>query len=218
VTRIRAVWTNVRIRVRGDGGFGNPTLYEVSERLDAIDTYGPSTNAVLRRESDALLAEAVRLWDETRVSQRLFAGFWYQAGTWTVPRGVVVKAAANVQGTNRRFVTTNRPGARAYPEATYDEYVVRGESEKRNKAFKCGVAMDRLSDHRFMANYFRLYLHAAALNLLVRRAGRSPTHHRHPLEMCPWRHYRNPRGSATRSPVVATTRWAKVSRRRGVCS
>jgi hypothetical protein len=30
------------------------------------------------------------------------------------------------------------------------------------------MAMDRLSDHRFMANYFRLYSHAAALNLLVR--------------------------------------------------
>ena len=45
---------------------------------------------------------------------------------------------------------------------------MRGESENRNKEFKCGVAMDRLSDHRFMANYFRLYLHAAALNLLVR--------------------------------------------------
>jgi hypothetical protein len=28
--------------------------------------------------------------------------------------------------------------------------------------------MDRLSDHRFVANYFRLYLHAAAMNLLVR--------------------------------------------------
>jgi hypothetical protein len=28
--------------------------------------------------------------------------------------------------------------------------------------------MDRPSDHRFLANYFRLYLHAAALNLLVR--------------------------------------------------
>src|SRR4029077_12514700 len=56
----------------------------------------------------------------------------------------------------------------AYPEATYDEYAMRGESENRNKEFKCGMAMDRLSDHRFMANYFRLYLHAAALNLLVR--------------------------------------------------
>jgi hypothetical protein len=28
--------------------------------------------------------------------------------------------------------------------------------------------MDRLSDHRFVANYFRLYLHATAMNLLVR--------------------------------------------------
>src|SRR5262245_51766191 len=28
--------------------------------------------------------------------------------------------------------------------------------------------MDRLSDHRFVANYFRLYLHAAAMSLLVR--------------------------------------------------
>ena len=168
MTRIRAVWPNVRIRVRGDGGFGNPTMYEVSERLDVIYTYGLSTNAVLQRESDALLAEAVRRWDETHVSQRLFAGFWYQAGTWPVPRWVVVKAEVNVQGTNRRFVATNRPGAPAYPEATYDEYAMRGESENRNKEFKCGVAMDRLSDHRFMANYFRLYLHAAALNLLVR--------------------------------------------------
>lgn len=167
VTRIRAAWPNARIQVRGDGGFGNPPMSEVSERLDVIYTYGLSTNAVLQRESDALLAEAVRLWDETHLSQRLFAGFWHQAGTWPLPRWVV-KAEVNVQGTNRRFVTTNRPGAPAYPEATYDEYVIRGESENRSKEFKCGVAMDRLSDHRFMANYFRLCLHAAALNLLAR--------------------------------------------------
>jgi hypothetical protein len=43
-----------------------------------------------------------------------------------------------------------------------------GESENRNKEFKCDLAMDRLSDHRFVANFFRLYLHAAAMNLLVR--------------------------------------------------
>jgi hypothetical protein len=40
--------------------------------------------------------------------------------------------------------------------------------ENRNKEFKCDLSMDRLSDHRFVANYFRLYLHAAAMNLLVR--------------------------------------------------
>jgi hypothetical protein len=102
------------------------------------------------------------------VPSRLFTGFWYQAGPWPQPRWVVAKAEANDRATNRRFVVTNRPGAVLFPEPTYDEYAGRGESENRNKEFKCDLAMDRLSDHRFMANYFRLYLHAAAMNLLVR--------------------------------------------------
>ncbi len=168
VTRLRAAWPNVCIRVRADAGFGVPAMYDVCERLDLIYTFGQSANAVLQRESEDLLAEAVRRWDETRAPQRLFAGFWYQAGTWSVPRWTVVKAEANAQGTNRRFVVTNRPAAQTHLEATYDEYAMRGESENRNKEYKCGMAMDRLSDHRFLANYFRLYLHAAALNLLAR--------------------------------------------------
>jgi len=168
VKRLRAVWPTVVIRVRGDCGFGNPTMYDLCESLEVIYTFGQSANAVLQRESAELLAEAVRRWDQTHEPQRLFAGFWYQAGTWPVPRWVIVKAEANAPGTNRRFVTTNRPGAPICLEATYDEYAMRGESENRNKEYKCGMAMDRLSDHRFMANYFRLYLHAAALNLLAR--------------------------------------------------
>jgi Transposase DDE domain group 1 len=129
VTRVRAVGPNVRIHVRGDGGFGNPTMDEVSERLQITYTYGLSTNAVLQRATEELLAEAVRLWDETQTPQRLFAGFWYRAGSWPVSRLVVVKAEANAPGTNRRFVVTNRAGAPRYLEATYDEYVMRGESD-----------------------------------------------------------------------------------------
>jgi hypothetical protein len=168
VTRLRTAWPGVRIRVRGDCGFGNPTMYEVSERLDVIYTYGIGSNLVLLRQSEALLAQAVHEWEQTREPQRIFTGFWYRAGTWAIPRWVVAKAEANAHGTNRRFVVTNRSGARLYPEATYDDYVMRGESENRNKELKCGFKMDRLSDHRFMANLFRLYLHAAAMNLLVR--------------------------------------------------
>ena len=48
------------------------------------------------------------------------------------------------------------------PQAAYDEYADRGESENRNKEIKCGLEADRLSDHRYLANLFRLYLHAAA--------------------------------------------------------
>ena len=54
------------------------------------------------------------------------------------------------------------------PGAAYDDYAERGESENRNKELKCGLQIDRTSDHRFMANFFRLYLHAAAFNLMVR--------------------------------------------------
>jgi hypothetical protein len=168
VTRVRAAWPNVRIRVRGDCGFGVPMMHELCDRLGIVYTFGQSANAVLQRETEALLEEAVQRWDATGEPQRLFTGFWYQAQTWAEPRWVIAKCEAHAQGTNRRFVTTNRPAGTLYLEAAYDEYARRGESENRNKEFKCGMAMDRLSDHRFMANYFRLYLHAAALNLLAR--------------------------------------------------
>src|SRR6516162_1540254 len=180
VNRLRQVWPDVVLHFRGDCGFGVPAMYEVCEGLRVSYTFGLSTNAVLQRETEGLLAEAVAAFERERqagrqqepprppVPSRLFTGFWYQAGTWPHARFVVAKAEANDRGTNRRFVVTNRPGAALLPEPTYDEYAARGESENRNKEFKCDLAMDRLSDHRFVANYFRLYLHAAAMNLLVR--------------------------------------------------
>ena len=60
---------------------------------------------------------------------------------------------AHAQGTNRRAVVTNRPGWKVLPAAMYDEYAERGESENRNKELKSEPQADRLSDHRFMANY-----------------------------------------------------------------
>jgi Transposase DDE domain group 1 len=168
VRRLRAVWPWVQIEVRGDAGFGMPWMYAVCERLGLTYTFGLSSNPVLRAHSDELLTQAAANYAQTRQPQRLFGQFLYQAGSWPHARQVVVKAEANACGTNRRFVVTNRRGAALYPQATYDDYIQRGESENRNKEFKGGLAGDRLSDHRFVANYFRLYLHVAALNLLVR--------------------------------------------------
>jgi hypothetical protein len=65
-------------------------------------------------------------------------------------------------------VSTNRPGWEILPGAVYEEYADRGESENRNKELKRELSGDQTSDHRFFANFFRLYLHAAALNLLIR--------------------------------------------------
>jgi hypothetical protein len=158
----------VQVEVRGDAGFGVPWMYDVCERLGLTYTFGLASNATLQEMSMPLLERAQTQYDQTRQPQRLFDQFLYRAGTWPQARQVVVKAEANSNGTKRRFIVTNRRGAVLYPEAAYDEYVQRSESENRNKELKRGLAGDRLSDHRFVANYFRLYLHSAALNLLVR--------------------------------------------------
>jgi hypothetical protein len=139
VRRLRQVWPDVVIVVRADSAFGIPKMYEVCERLGLLYTFGLSANAVLTRQVETLLGQAVAAYEQEQQSARQeerraqpvrqFEGFWYQAGTWDRPRHVVAKVEVNDKGTNRRFVVTNRPGAELLPGPTYDEYVERGESD-----------------------------------------------------------------------------------------
>lgn len=166
--RLRAVWPDVQVHVRGDSGFGVPRMYDVCRELRLSYTFGIGMNATLRALSEPLLTEAVAAYERTGQPQRSVLTLDYQAESWPAPQPVVIKVEAHAQGTNRRAVVTNRPGCAVLPRAVYDEYAMRGESENRNKELKAELAADRLSDHRFLANFFRLYLHTAALNLLVR--------------------------------------------------
>jgi hypothetical protein len=164
---LREKYPEVLIRFRADSGYARPRLYEACERLGIEYSIGLGMNPVLRRNSEELLQQAVECYEATGEPQRLFTGFEYQAGTWSQPRWVVVKCEANAQGTNRRAVVTNRPGAPTCPQGAYEEYAERGESENRNKELKCELCADRLSDHRYMANCFRMFLHCLAHNMLV---------------------------------------------------
>ena len=166
--RLRAVWPDVHIHLRGDSGFGVPLMYEVCEELGVTFTIGLGMNPRLKKMSESLLEQALAEYERSGQPQRLFLPVEYQADSWPMRRSVVIKVEVHSQGTNRRAVVTNRLGWRVEPQATYDEYAQRGESENRNKELKRELQADRLSDHRFLANFFRLYLHAAALNLMVR--------------------------------------------------
>jgi hypothetical protein len=167
VQRLRQAWPDVELHFRGDSGFGVPRMYDVCERLGVDYTLGLGMNVRLKQLSEDTLKTAVERFEATGEPQRLFCAFWYRAESWPAQRWVIVKCEANAQGTNRRAVVTNRPGAFVLPEATYDEYTNRGESENRNKELKDGLEVDRLSDHRYFANLFRLFLHIAAYHLLV---------------------------------------------------
>jgi len=168
VRRLRQAWPDVQIRWRGDCGFGAPAVYEDCEALALEYTIGLAMNPRLKKLSEETLEMAVKQYEQTGQPQRLFTAFDYRADSWNQSRWVIVKCEANAQGTNRRAVVTNRRGARTCPAGAYDDYANRGESENRNKELKCELMGDRLSDHRYLANCFRIFMHALACNLLVR--------------------------------------------------
>jgi hypothetical protein len=164
VGTMRARWPGAEIELRADSGFAVPAVYAFCEREGLTYTVGLVPNPRLAALAAPLLAEAVRQQRETGAEKvRLVGEAAYQAETWPHPRRVVFKAEALAKGPNTRFVVTNRADP---PLAVYDRYVDRGEPENWVKDLKRGCSADRLSDHRFWANQFRLLLHAAAYWLL----------------------------------------------------
>ena len=143
-------------------------MYEICEKNGLTYTFGFSTNARLKKLTAELLQRAIDEHGKTKQKQRLFDCFAYKCDSWPASRTVIVKAECHDGGTNQRFVVTNRPGVTSPEDGQreYDDYVQRGESEHRMDELKNGLHMDRLSCHRFMANFFRLILHVTAMNLL----------------------------------------------------
>jgi hypothetical protein len=164
VRAIRARWPDVTIELRMDSGGAVPAIYDWCEREGILYTIGLVTNPRLTALAAPLAAEAQRQRAATGADKvRLLGEVTYQAESWDRPRRVVVKAEALPKGPNTRFVVTTRT---APPDALYAWYADRGEGENWIKDLKGACFADRLSDHRFWPNQFRLLLHAAAYWLL----------------------------------------------------
>lgn len=168
VDALRKERPDIAIHVRGDAGFGVPWMYKRCEENSLFYTLGFSSNARLKKLTEELMLRAVGQYEQTNQKARLFECFDYQCDGWPHSRQVIAKAECHDAGTNLRFVVTNLPDVLTPEQGqkTYDNYVQRGESEHRMDELKNGLHMDRLSCHRFMANFFRLLVHTAAMNLL----------------------------------------------------
>jgi hypothetical protein len=59
VNALRQERPDIRIHVRGDGGFGLPLMYETCEKNGLAYTFGFSTNARLKRLTEGLMQQAV---------------------------------------------------------------------------------------------------------------------------------------------------------------
>jgi Transposase DDE domain group 1 len=169
VRALRTRWPDITLELRMDSGGAVPAIYDFCEREGIGYTIGLITNPRLTALAASLATEAQRQRATTGAEKvRLLGETVYQAESWEQPRRVVIKAEALPKGPNTRFVVTTRADP---PDVLYDWYVDRGAGENWIKDLKRACFADRLSDHRFWANQFRLLLHAAAYWLLdtVRR-------------------------------------------------
>jgi len=163
VSRLRERWPGVQIELRADAGFAVPAVYDYCEDEGIAYTIALITNERLLEMAGDLLEEATEEYERTARKARLFGEDLYKAGSWPKKRRVVYKAEVMQKGTNRRFVLTTK---NEEPKALYEFYARRGEGENWITDFKLHVKADRLSCHRFIANQFRLLLHAAAYWLM----------------------------------------------------
>lgn len=169
VSLIQEKYPRVEIIVRGDGGYGVPAMITCCRKLKVRFCFGKPRNAALVRlasgaKARAEKAETLRAESGKRQrAVRAYEAFDYRAGDWKQAERVVVKWEITYSSANPRFVVTDLAAADGWtPHAVYRFYCARGDRENRIKEFKLDMAGGRLSCMTFLANQFRLVLHAAA--------------------------------------------------------
>jgi hypothetical protein len=169
VDALRQAWPGVKIRVRLDGGFASPKMFELLEWLRVKYIVAMAENSRLSKQAERLMKKARRLQKRTGQTARFFGECMYAARSWKKKqRRVVIKAeVVTLPGKeprdNCRFVVTNE---RCKPEKVYQHYRDRGDVENRIKELNNGVDIGRTSCHDFAPNCFRVLLATAAYMLI----------------------------------------------------
>jgi hypothetical protein len=170
IRKIKDRFPHCQVLVRADSGFCVPRLVFALEDLHAelgdVDyILGIARNQVLERNADDAMTLAKELSQAGGKRARVFSDFFYAAKSWTEELWVVAKSEYSKKGPNPRFVLSSLaefPG-----RLVYKAYCGRGDCENRIKDFKNALAGDRLSCSGYVANAFRLCLHAAAYRLMT---------------------------------------------------
>ena len=170
IRAIRRRCPRAQILVRGDSAFAMPKLIERLEELnaelgDVEYVIGVAKNARLLDLAAPLRASAAEQFDDRQQFVRRFTWLSYASKSWPSQRAVICKVEHSSRGENPRFVVTTL--SEFSPGLIYDvAYCARGQSENLIKDLKNALCADRLSCHRFVANAFRLLLHAIAYRLM----------------------------------------------------
>src|SRR5580700_1032765 len=166
---IRHYIPGIQIRVRLDGGFAHPAVFEFLDAQPRLEyVVAMAKNAVLKRIAAPGIGRARKLSESSGKTEHLYGEVDYAAGKWPHRRRVVIKAEVvrapeKDPKDNPRFVITNMKQS---PQWIYERvYCQRGDIENRIKELH-DLEIDRTSCTRFWANQFRVLLTAAAYVLM----------------------------------------------------
>jgi hypothetical protein len=166
--RLRAAFPKAQLRVRLDGGFATPKLFDYLEAEGVEYLIAMAHNSRLAKRIRRLMGKVRMRSKASGTTETLFGETRYAARSWSRKRRVILKAEVVRLGeraprNNPRFVVTNLPQT---PAHVYGCYRARGDVENRIKELHYGLALDRTSCPAFTANAFRVLLTAAAYVLL----------------------------------------------------
>jgi hypothetical protein len=166
---VRASFPKARIRVRLDGGFASPAVFDFLDAEPKVDyVVAMASNAVLDRHVADDLEVARLCAGLTEETEHVYGEISYAAKSWEHERRVifkaeVVRADGKEPRDNSRFVVTNMSQS---PRWIYEEvYCQRGDVENRIKELKA-LDIDRTSCTNFWANQLRVLMTAAAYVLM----------------------------------------------------
>ena len=169
IQMIRSSFPKVRIRVRLDGGFAAPALFDFLDSEPGVEyVVAMASNAVLKRKAEEAVEVARLMSGLTEETEHVYDETLYAARSWKRERRVIVKAEVVQLGDkaprdNPRFVVTNLQQS---PQWIYETvYCQRGEIENRIKELKA-LDVDRTSCSSFWANQLRVLMTAAAYVLM----------------------------------------------------
>ena len=172
--RLRENFPKARLRVRLDGGFAGPEMFDFleGERVEYI--IAMAANSVLNALAEPAMWRARALSAKSAQTEHLYTECRYAAGSWGIKRRVIIKAEVvqapgSAPRDNPRYVVTSLS---AGPKHLYENvYCQRGEIENRIKELHHGLQIDRTSCTRFWANQLRVLLAAAAYVLMQELRG-----------------------------------------------
>ncbi len=92
IPKLWAAFPHARVRVRMDGGFATPAIFDELEAAGVDYVVAMAKNPVLEAAAAPLLAQARAQAEMSGASARVFGEARYQTGSWSHPRRAVIKA------------------------------------------------------------------------------------------------------------------------------